>query len=170
MEADGLEPRCDFVPSECAFVDRPFPWQVSKPVSVWGGAVLWGGLHCGDGVGEGLCGGWSCVVGGDGAWGISSSSCCGAFASWSSALMVAKPSGRVGEAGGWGARSFQVMWYSPGFSGLCCTVMAAVASSSGVHRCGLWSRGSRVTVWRCFQLWNARRAWWLCLVSPGGRG
>ena len=34
--------------------------------------------------------GWSCVVDGDGAWGISSSSCCGAFASWSSALMVAK--------------------------------------------------------------------------------
>ena len=46
--------------------------------------------------------GSSCVVGGDGAWGISSSSCCGAFASWSSALMVAKTSGRVGEAGGAG--------------------------------------------------------------------
>ena len=28
----------------------------------------------------------------------------------------------------------------------------------------------RVTVWRCFQLWNARRAWRPCLVSPGGRG
>ena len=55
--------------------------------------------------------------------------------------MVAKTSGRVGEAGGWDAGSFQVMWYSFGFSGLCCTVMAAVASSSGVHRCGLWSRG-----------------------------
>ena len=48
--------------------------------------------------------GFSCVVGGDGAWGISSSSCCGAFASWSSALMVAKTSGRVGEAGGVGCR------------------------------------------------------------------
>ena len=42
--------------------------------------------------------------------------------------MVAKTSGRVGEGGGWGAGSFQVMWYSSGFSGLCCTVMAAVAS------------------------------------------
>ena len=114
--------------------------------------------------------GWSCVVDGDGAWGISSSSCWGAFASWSSALMVAKTSGRVGEAGGWGAGSSQVMWYSAGFSGLCCTFMVAVASSSGVHRCGLWSRGWRVTVWRCFQLWNARRAWRPCLVSPGGRG
>ena len=57
MEADGLEARCDFVPSECAVVDRPFPRQVSKPVSVWGGAVLWGELHCGDGVSEGLCAG-----------------------------------------------------------------------------------------------------------------
>ena len=84
--------------------------------------------------------------------------------------MVAKTSGRVGEAGGWGAGSFQVMWYSSGFSGLCCMVMAAVASSSGVHRCGLWSRGWRVMVWRCFQLWNARRAWRPCLVSPGERG
>ena len=114
--------------------------------------------------------GLSCVVGGDGAWGISSSSCCGAFASWSSALMVVKTSGRVGEAGGWGAGSLQVMWYSSGFSGLCCTVMAAVASSSGVHRCGLWWRGWRLMVWRCFQLWNARRAWRPCLMSPGGRG
>ena len=51
-------PWCDFVPSECAVVDRPFPWQVSKPVSVRGGAVLWGKLHCGDGVGEGLCAGF----------------------------------------------------------------------------------------------------------------
>ena len=42
--------------------------------------------------------GFSCVVGGDGAWGISSSSCCGAFASWSSALM-----GRT-HLGGWGRR------------------------------------------------------------------
>ena len=96
---------------------------------------------------------FSCVVGGDGARGISSSSCCGAFASCSSALMVAKTSWRVGEAGGWGAGSFQVMWYSSGFSRLCCTVMAAVASSSGVHRCGLrWGRP------RCYSvpgLW-----WW----------
>ena len=74
-------------------------------------------------------------LGGDGAWGISSSGCCGAFASCSSALMVAKTSGRVAEAGGWGAGSFQVMWYSSGFSGLCCTVMAVVAASSCVHRC-----------------------------------
>ena len=37
-------------------------------------------------------------------------------------------------------------------------------------RCGLWSRGWRVMLWRCFQLWNARRAWRPCLVSPGGRG
>ena len=57
MEADDLEPRCDFVPSECAGVDRPFPWQVPKPVAVRGGAVLWGELHCGDGVAEGLCAG-----------------------------------------------------------------------------------------------------------------
>ena len=84
--------------------------------------------------------------------------------------MVAKTSGRVGEAGGRGAGSFQVMRYSSGFSGLCCTVMAEVALSSGVHGCGLWSRGWRVMVWRCFQLWNARRAWRPCLVSPGGRG
>ena len=55
MEADGLEPRCDFVSLECAVVDRPFPWQVAKPVAIWGGAVLWGELHCGDGVGERLC-------------------------------------------------------------------------------------------------------------------
>ena len=46
--------------------------------------------------------GLSCLVGGDGASGISSSVCCGAFASCNSALMVAKTSGRVGEAGGWG--------------------------------------------------------------------
>ena len=52
VEADGLEPRC-----ECAVVDRPFPWQVPKPFAVRGGAVLWGELHCGDGVGEGLCAG-----------------------------------------------------------------------------------------------------------------
>ena len=44
-----------------------------------------------------------CVVGGDGAWGISSSSCCGAFASCSSALMVAKTSG------GWGRREGGVL-------------------------------------------------------------
>ena len=64
MEADGLEPWFDFVPSECAVVDRPFPWQVSTPVAVRGGAVLWRELRCGDGVGEGLfagfflCGSW----------------------------------------------------------------------------------------------------------------
>ena len=46
--------------------------------------------------------GLSCVVGGDGAWGISSSGCCGAFASCSSALMVAKTSG--GGGGGVGCR------------------------------------------------------------------
>ena len=57
MEADGLEPRFDFVPSEFAAVDRPFSWQVLKPVAARGGAVLWGELHCGDGVGEGLCAG-----------------------------------------------------------------------------------------------------------------
>ena len=49
-------------------------------------------------------------------WGISSSVCFGAFASCSSPLMVAKTSGRVGEGGRWGAGSFQVMWYSSGFS------------------------------------------------------
>ena len=48
--------------------------------------------------------GFPCVVGGDGAWGISSFSCCGAYASWSSALMVAKTSGRGEEAGGIGCR------------------------------------------------------------------
>ena len=48
--------------------------------------------------------GLSCVVGGDGAWGISLCVCCGAVASCSSALMVAKTSGRVGEAGGVGCR------------------------------------------------------------------
>ena len=48
--------------------------------------------------------GLSCAVGGDVAWGISSSGCCGAFASCSSALMVAKTSWRVGEAGGVGCR------------------------------------------------------------------
>ena len=114
--------------------------------------------------------GFSCVVGGDGAWGISSPSCCGAFAACCSAPMVANTSGRVEEAGAWGAGSFQVMWYCSGFSGLCCTVMAAVALSSGVHQCGLWSRGWRVMVWRCFQLWNARRVWRPCLVSLGRWG
>ena len=94
--------------------------------------------------------GLSCVVGGDDAWGTSLSRCCRAFASCSSALMVAKTSGRVGEAGGWAAGSFQVMWYSSGFSGFCCTVMAAVALSSGVHRRVSWSSGWRVMVWRCF--------------------
>ena len=122
---DGLEPRCNLVPLECAIVDRPFPWQVPKPVAVRGGAVLWGELHCGDGVVRGSVRGLFCVVGGDGAWGIWSSVCCGAFASCSSALMVAETSGRVGEAGGWGAGSFQVMWYSSGFSGFCCIMMAA---------------------------------------------
>ena len=114
--------------------------------------------------------GLSCVVGADGAWGISSSGCCGAFGSWRSALMVAKKSGRVGEAGRGGGGSFLVMWHPAGFSESCCMVMAAVASSSGVHRCGLSSRGWRVMVWRCFQLWNARRAWRPCLVSRAGGG
>ena len=41
----------------------------------------------------------SCALGGGGAWGISSSGCCGAFASCSSALTVAKTSWMVGEAG-----------------------------------------------------------------------
>ena len=44
--------------------------------------------------------GLSCAVGGDGAWGISSSGCCGAFASCTSALMVAKTSWRVLRAVG----------------------------------------------------------------------
>ena len=44
--------------------------------------------------------GHSCAVGGGVAWGISSSACCGAFASCSSVLMVEKKSSRVGEAGG----------------------------------------------------------------------
>ena len=35
----------------------PLLWQVLKPVAVWGGAVLWGELHCGDGVVLGLCAG-----------------------------------------------------------------------------------------------------------------
>ena len=50
--------------------------------------------------------GLSCVAFGYGACGISSSVCCGAFASCNSALMVAKTSGRVGEAGARGAGSF----------------------------------------------------------------
>ena len=48
--------------------------------------------------------GLSCVVGGDGAWGISSSGCCGAVASCSSALIVAMTSRTVLEAGGLGCR------------------------------------------------------------------
>ena len=44
--------------------------------------------------------GRSCAVDGGVAWYISSSACCGAFASCSSVLMVAKTSSRVGEAGG----------------------------------------------------------------------
>ena len=57
MEADGLEPRCDFV-------DRQFPWQVFAPLAVRGGAVLRGELHLGDEMCEGLlvgaflCGWW----------------------------------------------------------------------------------------------------------------
>ena len=42
-----------------------------------------------------------------------------------------------------------------------------------VFRCpSLWIvvEGGGVMVWPCFQLWNARRAPRLCLVSPGGRG
>ena len=38
-------------------MNRPFSRQVRKPVAVRGGAVLWGELHCGDQVGEGLCAG-----------------------------------------------------------------------------------------------------------------
>ena len=89
---------------------------------------------------------FSCVVGADGAWGISSSGFCGAFASCSSALMVAKTSGRVGEAGGWGARSFQVMWYSSGFSGLCCTVMAVLFRCPSVWIVVEGSEGDGVAV------------------------
>ena len=49
--------------------------------------------------------GRSCVAVRGGAWGIPSSGCCGAFASSSPALMVAKMSWRVGEAGVCGAGS-----------------------------------------------------------------
>ena len=69
--------------------------------------------------------GFPCAVSGGGAWGIWSSACCGAFTSCSSALMVAKTSWRVGEAGGCSGGSFQVMWYPAGFPGSCCIVMAA---------------------------------------------
>ena len=44
--------------------------------------------------------GRSCAVGRDGAWSISSSGCCGAFASCNSALMVAKTSWRCRRRGG----------------------------------------------------------------------
>ena len=54
MEANGLEPRSDFVPPERALVDCPIPRQVSKPVVVRGGALLRGEFHFGDGVGGGL--------------------------------------------------------------------------------------------------------------------
>ena len=69
MEADGLEPQCVFVPPERAVVDRAFSRQVPIPVAVRGGAVLWGQLHCGDGVGDGLivggflCGWWGRYLG-----------------------------------------------------------------------------------------------------------
>ena len=140
-------------------MDRPFSWQVLKPVAVRGGAVLWGELYCGDGVGEGLCAGafvcgwWGWCLGHLVVrllWGFRFRQFC---------ADGGETSGRVGEAGGGVAGSFQVIWYSSGFPGSCCMVMAAVASSSGVHRCGLWSRWWTVMVWRCSQLWNARRAW-----------
>ena len=52
--------------------------------------------------------GRSCGVGGGGGWGISSSGCSGAFSCCSSALMVAKTSWSVEDAGGCGAALFQV--------------------------------------------------------------
>ena len=64
MEADRFESRCDFLPAEDTVVDRSFPWQVSVPVVVRGGAVLQKEFHPGDGmckgllVGAFLCGGW----------------------------------------------------------------------------------------------------------------
>ena len=54
---------------------------------VRGGAVLGGSSILVMGWVRGSWWGLSCAVGGDGAWGISSSRCCGAFASCSSALM-----------------------------------------------------------------------------------
>ena len=38
-------------------------------------------------------------------------------------------------------------WYPAGVSGSCSMVMVDAALSSGVHRCGLWSRGWTVMAW-----------------------
>ena len=98
--------------------------------------MLWGEPHCGDGVGEGLCAVVSWVVGGDGALGISSSGCCGAFASCSSALMVAKTSGRVGEAGGVG-----------------CRIVPGDVVLLGVLEALLYGDGGGGVVFRCPSVW-----------------
>ena len=132
--------------------------------------MLWGELHRGDGVGEGLRAGAFLR----GWWGW----CLGHLFVWLllgfRLLQFCADGGEdISEGGGGGGLGCRIVpgdVVLPGFSGLRCTVMAAVASSSGVHRCGLWSRGWRVMVWRCFQLWNGRRVWRPCLVSPGGRG
>ena len=112
----------------------------------------WGSFILVMGWASGSWWGRSCAVDRGGVWGISSSGCCGAFASYSSALMMAKTSWRVGEAGGCSAGWFQVRWYPAAFSGSCCMMMAVVASFSGVHRCGMCWRGWRVMVWWCLQL------------------
>ena len=108
--------------------------------------------------------GLSCVVGGDGAWGISSSVCCRAFASCSSALMVAKTS--------WGG-GCRIIPGDVVLLGVLGDLLYGDGGGGIVLRCpSVWIvvEGWRVMVWRSFQLWNARRARRLCLVSPGGQG
>ena len=110
MEADGLESWCDFV-----HLSVPLwiahsrgrsrdPWRSGVVRCCGGSSILM--LGCA----RGFWWGRSRVVGLGGVYGISSSGCCGAFAACSSALMVAKISWRVGEAGGCGAGSLEVRW------------------------------------------------------------
>ena len=62
MEADGLESRWGFVPSDWAIIDCPFSWYMPVPVALRGGAVMWGHFHPGHRVRAGFLVGRSCAV------------------------------------------------------------------------------------------------------------
>ena len=134
----------------------------------WCGAV--GELHCGDGVGEGLCAGaFLC-----GWWGR----CLGHLVVrllWGFRFLQFCADGgeNVWEGGLGGGVGCRIV---PGDVLLLWVLGVLLYDDVGggvVFRCP-WVRivveGWRVMLWRCFQLWNARRAWRPCLVSPGGRG
>ena len=113
MEADALEPWNPGVILSHRSVPlwiAHFRGRFRKPLRSGVVRCCGGGSILVMGWARGSWWGRSCAAGGGGAWGISSSGSCGAFASCSPALMVAKMSGRVGEAGGCGAGSLQVRW------------------------------------------------------------